>query len=57
MKPSGVFINHGTFHESNDIEQGEWTPVFNVQITESIENCTVVAASDASCKDGIIGGH
>ena len=56
MKPSGVFINYGTFHVRDEGIKNDWNPVFNESITISIENEMAVAATDASTKDGRMGG-
>ena len=57
MKPSGALIIHGIFHVREGNSQEEWSLPFNEEIRRSIERRTVVAAIDASVKDGRMGGN
>ena len=56
MKPNGVVITHGIIQVRSEIARNEWVQPFGERIKTSIEERKAVAATDASVKDGKMGG-
>jgi len=56
LKPNGGFEVYGVFYTHHEQSEPQYYP-FDEETTESIQSCEAVAATDASVKDGMMGGR